>query len=159
MSKKYFFKEDHTALLKKIEELEEEYRKWGIASTDGKLGDWHDNFMYEESQRQMKMISDRMHELKKLLYDIEIVSKTVGRRELLTIIIGSKVTLKGSDDESRKYFIGSYLIFRDEKYYDEYFVISYTSPLGSKLIGKKVNDFIELVINKEKNIFKIIDIQ
>ena len=155
-----FLKKDYDGLVKKINNLKEDYKKWGKSSTEGsKVGDWHDNFAYEESMRQMKIISDRIQEFKDLLRNAQLFDESEKEIKSSKIVLGSKVKLETPDGDVKKYSIGSYRIFREEEFDDDYQIISYSSPLGNKLLGRAVDDQVELRIEGKQFIFDIIDIQ
>lgn len=160
MRKNLFFKEDYDGLVKAINKLKKEYKKLGKESTEGSnVGDWHDNFLFEESQRQMRMISRRINDLEGLFHNAEIIDESSLNKNPDRIAIGCKVTLKAENGEIQKYFIGSYIISRDRNYIDDYYIISYMSPLARVIIGRKVNDEVKLTINSKQTIFHVIGIQ
>jgi transcription elongation GreA/GreB family factor len=155
-----FFSEDYSGLINTLNKLKDEYKKWGKESTEGSnVGDWHDNFAYEESMRQMELLSRRIKELTDLLTNAEVVQEPPSLEARNKVSVGSKVTVETEEGESRKYFIGSHTLFRDEKHIDGYLIISYTSPVAKALLGLESGEEAEIRIQGKKIRLHVIGIE
>jgi len=155
----FFFREDYEILLETIKKLEDEYKQKGKESTEGSsVGDWHDNFAFEEATRQMTMLSNRIQEFKRILNNAEILPEKHKPSKISKVIIGCKVTLETEEGETKNYFIGSHTIFRKESQTEDFEIISYMSPLARAVMGKEVDDEAYLIIKGKKKLFTIIEI-
>jgi transcription elongation GreA/GreB family factor len=99
---------------------------------------WHDNFAYEENQRQMHRLARRVRDLEEQLAAAEIVPACASAPD--TVRIGARVRVRysGSDDEGEReatYYIAGF----DDGDPSEG-RISYTAPLAARLIGAEVGD-------------------
>lgn len=147
MSEFVFFREDYLGLIETITELEKEYEECGKRSTEGSsVGDWHDNFAHEEAMRQLGIISKRLIELNAFVSRARVIDESEVAPRKDTVGLGSKITISNEDGEEKRYYIGSYAIFRKSKTVDgKWFVVSYGSPLVSQLMGKRVGE--EVLVN------------
>ena len=160
MDRFLFFQKDYDSLCRQIERLEADYKRWGKISTDGKVGDWHDNFDYEEAMRQMGALSGQIQELRQILSRAQVVAEECpvsGNTE--RIVMGCRVTLEDEDGELKKYFVGSYRVLRQDPNVGGYHAVSYVSPIGRAMIGKRVDDEVSIRIKGEKVSYFVLDIE
>lgn len=152
----YFLKDDLEALDAKIGELRsklEETLKEGGESTRQSSETWHDNFPFEEAQRQFSLLAGQLQKL----VDIRKKAKLVDVSESSDkVIIGSMVTIRDeASGENKTFKIGSFMVFSN----DGGRTISYNSPLAQIIMGAKIGEArIGKIGNAEKN-FKIIKIE
>lgn len=130
-----FLKEDYDALVAQRDALK---AKMTIAheetaeSTLQTSETWHDNFVFEEGQRQLKMLMQTIGELSLMIDLSEVIEKDTDTH---TVHIGSVVTFQDLDTGMQQSVqIGSYRVFFGEN------VISYASPLGQILLGAHVGE-------------------
>ena len=155
-----FFQKDCEALLKQIDKLEADYKKWGQISTEGKLGDWHDNFNYEEAMRQMGSLSKQIHELEQILSKVEVLKEEgPAIRNPERAVVGCKVTLEDENGTQNKFFLGSYMVLRANPDINGYHAISYVSPLGRAILGKQLDDEVRFRVEGNEQLFYIVDIK
>lgn len=132
----YFLPQDFAALTKKIEEfktkLAESLKEMGEGVKDDPNA-WHDNFGFEEGQRQASIWSTRLRDLIAIKNGARVIELS---RQTNEVAIGSVVSISYQDEESEDTFrIGSYLVFEDDED-----TLSYNSPIAQAIIGAKVGE-------------------
>jgi len=142
--------EGYAKLAENIKKLEEELKSIGIKKGEaaGPSSDWHDNPAYEEFDNQERMFLQRQASLKERLLTAEIVDLPTSSKY---VEIGSTVQillLKNSKEQN-------FTITDPEMTDPSRNRISYQSPLGSTLIGKKAGEIIDLPTGP----IKILDIR
>ena len=137
-SVKYLTQEAYNKLKKELEYLETDKRKEVAEQLKhaASFGDLSENAAYDDAKDAKSFLEGRILELKDLLKKVKIVEK--GQQG--TIQIGSKVTIKSEDSE----FNVEIVAFTDVD--PSKGKISYESPLGKSLIGKKQGDTIKMEI-------------
>ena len=156
MKDEYFFlKQDLEALDARIQELRdklEETLKEGGESTRQSSETWHDNFPFEEAQRQFSLLAGQLQKL----VDIRKKAKEADLpSDKNKVGIGSIVTIQNSaTGEIKSFKIGSFAVFADtgEK------IISYDSPMARIIMGAKVGETRSGKIGKNNVKFKIVRI-
>lgn len=119
----------------KIREAEEEYRGLHAQLQDAleNGGDaWHDNFSFEELQRQIGMKSGQVQKLKGALLNFKVIEKPP--EPLETVVIGCEVTLS-RQGVNETWQIGGYGESDPKSG-----IVAYDTPLGKVLLKKKVRD-------------------
>ncbi len=135
--KYYFLPEDFEDLKKAIDQakklVETNMKAAGESATEG-ADTWHDNFAFEEGQRQAIMWTKRVLELLKVQNDaVLITSKPNPSR----VAIGCTVTVfNRTEGKEMKFKVGSYMNFRENP--REY--VSYRAPLAKLIMGASVGD-------------------
>ena len=118
------------------------------AASGGDNSVWHDNFAYEQNQKDMQMWSKRVSELKKILANIKIVDIPENPDK---VQLGCIVTFQ---DKNRKqkwtYEVAGYDDGDIKKKR-----ISYNSPLMQKFINKEISEEIELFLEGKNRIVTI----
>ncbi len=125
-----FLQPDYDALRDEIARIDAELR--GVfadtaVGTEQTSETWHDNFLFEEGQRQLKMLGARRAELAGILAHADVVEPAPPGA---CAHLGSRVVIRDETGTERAYRIGSYLIL--ERAPD---TVSYVSPLGALLFG------------------------
>lgn len=132
----YFLAKDFAELVKKIGEFESKLAECLKEMGEGVKDDpnaWHDNFGFEEGQRQASIWSTRLRDLIAIKNRASVIEPS---RQTDEVAVGSVVSLLHEDGESEDTFqIGSYLVFDDEED-----TISYNSPLAQAIIGAKIGE-------------------
>ena len=123
-------------------------------ATAREFGDLKENAEYHAAKERQSFIEGRINEIESKLSTAEIIDITKlnisGK-----IVFGSTVTIIDLDnDQEIKYKI----VGEDEANIDEG-LISYKAPLSRSLIGKSIDDLVELSIGDKTQSFQIINIQ
>ena len=123
-------------------------------ATAREFGDLKENAEYHAAKERQSFIEGRINEIESKLSTAEIIDITklnVSGK----VVFGSTVTIIDLDNEQEiKYKI----VGEDEANIDEG-LISYKAPLSRSLIGKSIDDLVELSIGDETQSFQIINIQ
>jgi transcription elongation factor GreA len=149
----YFLREDFEKLTALIGEVSDRIREIGRemgASCQEGAETYHDNFAYEEGERQQRMWSKRLKELLDLNLNAAIVEGEVAAAR---VGIGSRVKVLEIDTGVEKtVFIGSYQVFGNDG------KISYSSPLGKMLLGGEEGEVVAGVVAGKEKKFEIVSI-
>ncbi len=151
--KYYFLREDFEKLNQQIREISDRIREIGREmgnSCQEGAETYHDNFAFEEGERQQKMWSRRLAELLEINKNAVLVEAVeTGNR----VGIGSRVTaLDCETGEQKTWCLGSYQVFGNNGR------ISYDSPLGRILLGAEKGDVVVGAIAGKTRRFEIVDI-
>lgn len=104
------------------------------ASQAGDSSVWHDNFAYEENQRQMHRLARRVRDLEEQFGRARIVSACSAAPD--KVQLGARVCLRYLDDERE---VTLYIAGFDDGDPKEG-RISYTAPLAMRLMGATVGE-------------------
>ncbi|MFO8074024.1 MAG: GreA/GreB family elongation factor [Armatimonadota bacterium] len=130
-------------LVERIERVRAEYQTVVDSNEEAnEAGDssvWHDNFAYEENQRQMHQLARRVRDLESLLAEISVVKP---KAEPQSVVLGSAVVVSENGGAERRYVIGGY-----EDGDPSVGRISYTAPLARVLIGAEPGEVRELHVD------------
>ncbi len=120
---------------------------------------WHDNFAYEENQRQMHQLARRVRDLENLLASIMVVDPP--REDPPAVCLGAVVELAVFPDPETEEpsEVLTWTIAGYEDGDPKEGRISYNSPLGSRLMGKEVGEEVSLHINREAKVAEIVSIE
>jgi transcription elongation GreA/GreB family factor len=150
----YFLPEDRAALERDIAAIGEEIRNVQgdtAESTEQTSETWHDNFMFEDGQRQMNILAHRLATLNGILGKAVVVEP---RRDGV-VGVGNRVDVRDElTGEERWFTIGSFMGAKQG--IDR---ISYASPLGQLLFGAKVGDVRKGTIGSAVRTFTILSIE
>ena len=128
----YFLKEDLEELDIKTSKLKEKinfYQREKGLSTTQSSETWHDNYGFEESERQIKRLWSQLQELAEIKNHSEIIDP---RGKNNKFDIGKIFKIKDlKTGKERQILIGSYMVFKNKN------AISYNSPLVEILRGAK----------------------
>ncbi|MFC1730663.1 transcription elongation factor GreA [candidate division KSB1 bacterium] len=129
--KNYLTQEKFKELTKELEHLKTTKRKEVAESLEyaRSLGDLSENAEYQEAREMQASTEERITQLEQILKDPKIVSHKKGD----TVSLGSKVSIqKEGEKETHEYI----LVGSEEADIQER-KISYLSPLGEAMMGKK----------------------
>lgn len=131
MDKELITKERKAELEAELKRLESVERKEIIESLEfaKSLGDLSENAEYHQAREAQGKLEDRVNEIKRILKTAEVVS----HRKSDKIEIGSSVTVQKKGDKNKKVF----LVVGEGEADMALGKISYQSPLGGALFGKK----------------------
>lgn len=130
-NKEYLSKEKFKALTVELEELKTVKRKQIAEELEFAkgLGDLSENAEYHEAREAQATLEDRILQLESILANAEIV----GKRHSNIVEVGSVVHIKKSGDKAERV----YNIVGSEEADTATGKISFKSPLGQALLGKK----------------------
>jgi transcription elongation factor GreA len=120
------------------------------ANGSGDSSVWHDNFAYEENQRQMQALSTKVITLERLLASLSVDSVPTKQPEV--VMLGAYVTLLIAEKTQRFFICGHQ--DGDIKHNR----ISYDSPLGKALMGLEVEDDVEVELGGKLVLVEIVSI-
>ena len=136
MPVRYFLQSDLDDLDDLIDDVRAQIRRVKLEAQEGteqSSESWHDNYVFEEAQRQLKMLLNHLGGLSNARENAELVTAAPDSE---VVAIGSRVKLRmnGHTDEI---YIGSYMVgvrLRDKEY------VSYEAPLAAGLLGARVSE-------------------
>ncbi|MFA5880522.1 MAG: GreA/GreB family elongation factor [Candidatus Margulisiibacteriota bacterium] len=114
------------------------------------MGDFSENVGYQIAKGRLRGINQRVLDIENLLKNAVIIRHDKNNE---TVEVGNFVTLSRNGKEKEYQILGS------EETNPTAGVISHNSPLGSALIGKKINDEIEIDLGDRKIKYKIVTIK
>jgi transcription elongation factor GreA len=116
-------------------------------------GDLSENAEFTYAKEKQALIETRMRDLQERIADSEVIdldNRPVSER----IVFGSRVTIEDVDTSEQK----AYTILGQDEADIGRGIISVTSPLGKALIGKQLNDFVEVRTPEGVREFEILDV-
>lgn len=152
MIAKYISKEKKAELEKELEFLKTDKRReiLGILEAAKELGDLSENAEYHQAREEQAKTEDRINYIQNLLDNSVIVKKSKSG----FVEIGSNVLIKKQDGSKDKY-----LIVGEEEADFSSGKISFTSPIGSALLGRKEGDFVLVKTPKGENKYEILKVE
>jgi len=152
----YFLKDDFDELndqiLKICDKIREIGQEMGSSCKEG-AETFHDNFAYEDGERQQFMWSKRLRELIGIRNNARVISDD---QVTDSVSLGRTVTIRDEiSGETQIAKIGSYMVLKC----GEMKTISYNSPLARILIGAKVGEKKEGFIGGKKRGYSILKIE
>lgn len=149
----FFLPEDFLKLTEKVhavmDEMERVAQDMGESCQEG-AETYHDNFAYEDGERRLRMLSQRLRDLVRVRNAARVVDPDAGLAELG---IGSRVTLQDLQDGAvKKFKIGSYMNF------DSGDAISYDSPLAKLLMEAEPGERLDGMIGGRRRRFQVLAI-
>lgn len=144
-------------LRRKVEAARAEY--FAVCATNAEAagaGDssvWHDNFAYEENQRQMHRLAARVRELEARLASLRVVSPPAGPVDCVGI--GCRVRVRFEDDGAEKEF--TVCGFEDGD--PDAGRLSYNSPLARAVMGKRCGRRGTLRLPDRDRDVRVVDVQ
>ncbi|MBD0391264.1 transcription elongation factor GreA [Wolbachia endosymbiont of Pentalonia nigronervosa] len=119
-------------------------------------GDLSENAEYHAARERLGFIEGRIMEVEHKLSHAEVID--VRSLSGNTVMFGATVTLSMlNDDDSEVEYI--YKIVGECESDVSKQLISSSSPLGSALIGKKVDEYVEVIVPSGEKLYKIIKIE
>lgn len=119
----------------RVREHIREIKLQGQESTEQSSESWHDNYNFEESQRQLRMFLNHLGGLSKARERAEIVMPP---DQPTVVAVGVTVTFRDTADGRVDTFsIGSYSVSSELRDHD---FISYESPIAQALLGLEVGE-------------------
>ena len=138
-----FLRKDYLALEKNIDALKNNLKTVGFEvgeMSHQSSETWHDNYGFEEADRERKRIAGTLEELKKVYAQAEVVEPSYHAEK---VSLGSKIMIQNIDTHEEKIVVvGSYMVL--EKTDQNEF--SYAAPFVAPLMGASVGDVREVEI-------------
>lgn len=168
MKKNFLTKEGYEELIQELKELKTEklplvLERLGEAKA---MGDLSENFEYKSALEDKDFINSRIVEIESLIENVEIIkeeSKKWGKGDKM-VDYGNKVTIDVEGDG--KYvvtIVGSWETAMDFdnalKVQKDGIKISFESPMGMAIKGKKIGEIARMRLAGGKKEVKIVDIQ
>ena len=144
MSKNFLTREWYDKLINELQELKQEKLPAVLERlAEAKaLGDLSENFEYKSAMEDKDFINSRIAEITNLIADVEIVEKEKDIKKSDKVVdFGSKVTVSIEDDD-KEYQVS--IVGTWEVGIEDGLKISFESPLGQAIRGKKVGDTVKM---------------
>ena len=148
-------RDTYNLLVNKIKELKEEVRensKQIGAAAD--FGDLRENAEYKAAKEQQSMLFSKLNRLEPYLTAIIIEKKEIDPE-----VVSYGTTVKLQDLVTQK--VVSYTFVGPVEYELEIYpsIVTFTSPLGKALVGKKKGESVDIEGPKQSSKFLILDIE
>lgn len=114
------------------------------------MGDLSENSAYTSSREELSLLEGRIQELTEVIKNAEVVQTQSTNEQ---IGIGTHVTVEINNDTEDLHVVGEFEADPLRK------KLSFTSPIGKALIGKRVGDVIEIQIPSGIIKYKILSIK
>lgn len=160
MTKKNFLtREGYEKLIAELQELKQEKLPAVLERlAEAKaMGDLSENFEYKSAMEDKDFINSRIVEIQNLINDVEIIDKEKESKKAdKTVDFGSTVVVKFEDDE-KEYEVQ--IVGTGEVGIDDGLLISFESPLGQAIRGKKVGEVVKMRHDNGRKNVKIIAVK
>jgi len=114
-------------------------------------GDLSENSDYINAREELEFLDGRIDELKSVVENAEVISDNGGSKG--KVGVGTIVVIQVNGDRHEFNIVGEWEADPSQK------KISYQSPLGRQLVGKKVGDIVTVEAPAGKVVYKIIEIR
>ena len=144
MSKNFLTREWYDKLINELQELKQEKLPAVLERlAEAKaMGDLSENFEYKSAMEDKDFINSRIAEITNLIADVEIVEKEKDIKKSDKVVdFGSKVIVRIEDDD-KEYQVS--IVGTWEIGIEDGLKISFESPLGQAIRGKKVGDTVKM---------------
>jgi transcription elongation factor GreB len=158
MPNRYTTPAGHQRLQRRLEDAQSRYDQVIADNPEAaEAGDncvWHDNFAYEENQRQMHQWARRVRDLRALVATVEIVSPPKAPN---AVTVGTCVTVEvedGDDVQVRRFVVAG---FDDGD--PAAGRVSYTAPLARALLGASEGENRVLHLDGRERVVAVLSIE
>ena len=144
MSKNFLTREWYDKLINELQELRQEKLPAVLERLAEAKAMWDlsENFEYKSAMEDKDFINSRIAEITNLIADVEIVEKEKDIKKSDKVVdFGSKVTVRIEDDD-KEYQVS--IVGTWEIGIEDGLKISFESPLGQAIRGKKVGDTVKM---------------
>jgi transcription elongation factor GreA len=147
----YFTKEGLEELKKELNRLKtDEIRKISeLIKNAASFGDLKENFAYHDAKDRQAFLQGKISELETKVNNAVIIEKNQTDK----VQVGSKIKVLTNGEEWELSVVGSDMSDPANN------KISYQSPVGKALMGKKVGEEVKMEINGEEVKYKILEIE
>lgn len=115
------------------------------------MGDLSENSEYSAAKEELAFIEGRIQEVEEILKIAQIVD--VNNNQDQKVGVGSTVVVENNTEKITFQIVGEFEADPLNK------KLSYTSPIGQALIGKKIGDIVEVDVPAGKITYKILEIK
>ncbi len=123
----------------------------GDAAEAGDNSVWHDNFAYEENQRQMHQLARRLRDLQDALRRLEVVDAPPSPAR---VGFGCAVVVEGDGGDAERLVIGGY-----EDGDPDLRRVAYTAPLALALLGAEPGDVRQVRVGGKARELTVVSIE
>lgn len=116
------------------------------------MGDLSENSEYTAAREELSLIDGRIEELSDMLKRVEIIDEEKASKKTSAVQLGSTVTVRINGKKEVFEVVGEWEADPQEK------KISHESPLGKALLGKALNEKIEVEAPAGKILYHIVEI-
>ena len=144
MSKNFLTREWYDKLINELQELKQEKLPAVLERLAEAKAMWDlsENFEYKSAMEDKDFINSRIAEITNLIADVEIVEKEKDIKKSDKVVdFGSKVTVSIEDDD-KEYQVS--IVGTWEIGIEDGLKISFESPLGQAIRGKRVGDTVKM---------------
>ena len=144
MSKNFLTREWYDKLINELQELKQEKLPAVLERLAEAKAMWDlsENFEYKSAMEDKDFINSRIAEITNLIADVEIVEKEKDIKKSDKVVdFGSRVTVSIQDDD-KEYQVS--IVGTWEIGIEDGLKISFESPLGQAIRGKKVGDTVKM---------------
>ena len=144
MNKNFLTREWYDKLINELQELKQEKLPAVLERLAEAKAMWDlsENFEYKSAMEDKDFINSRIAEITNLIADVEIVEKEKDIKKSDKVVdFGSKVTVRIEDDD-KEYQVS--IVGTWEIGIEDGLKISFESPLGQAIRGKKVGDTVKM---------------
>jgi transcription elongation GreA/GreB family factor len=154
----FFVKKDFDDLNQEIaatcDRIKDAGKEMGLSCQEG-AETFHDNFAYEQGQRDQEMWSDRLRQLVRVRNNVRVIVPGPNHGQ---VRIGRLITVRDLSSGKEKVFrVGSYMIFKGKEV-DDILTLSYDAPLPKALIGAKEGEKREAFFGGKRHHFEVVKI-
>lgn len=155
---RYYFTRDGLARFQaRVEEARAAYKAVcddnPEARESGDSSVWHDNFAFEENQRQMHQLARRVRDMERVLEQAELVESP--SESPARVVLGVRVRYRVDDDDREKACVIASYGDGDPSSGR----VSYDSPIGRALVGARLGDEVELVVAGRARFVEVLAIE
>lgn len=151
--KEYLSREKYDALVLELDALKTTRRKEIAEALEyaRSLGDLSENAEYHEARNEQVALEERIQKIESVIAHAEIISEA---KKSTVVSIGSTVVVQKSGDKTER----TYQLVGSEEADMKSGKLSYLSPLGSALMGKKKDDVFSFETPNGTQQYKIIKV-
>jgi len=114
------------------------------------MGDLSENSEYTAAKEELNFIDYKIAELEEILKNVEVVDKG---KDGAILELGETVVVESEGKRMEYQIVGEYEADPLKN------KISSTSPIGQALLGKRINEEVEITVPAGKIIYKIVEIK
>ncbi|MFA5747631.1 MAG: GreA/GreB family elongation factor [Candidatus Absconditabacterales bacterium] len=159
MKKDYLSKEGYDKLLQELNDLKNDKLPTVLErlSEAKGMGDLSENFEYKSALEDKDLITTKINQIEELLENVEIIKDDIKQKKDKEKIVdyGSKVVL--AVEGEKKYTVQ--IVGTGEISMDDGFKISFESPIGIAIRGRKVGETVKMRLGTGRKEIKILNIE
>jgi transcription elongation factor GreA len=122
------------------------------AAESGDSSVWHDNFAFEENQRQMHQLARRVRDLEAILHGVTLITAEEAPRD--RAFVGSRVRYRIGEEGPER----SCLLVGWDDGDPRQGRVSYNSPLGAALFGASPGEVREITLAGKLSLVEVLEV-